>query len=61
AARGFDAVDMALWAACARYKLAPLLGDKGGRALAAAAADYFAAQSIAQPARVVATLAPGHS
>ncbi len=59
AARGFDAADMALWAACARYKLAPLLGDKGGRALAAAAADYFAAQSIAQPARVVATLAPG--
>jgi serine/threonine protein kinase len=61
AVRGFDAADMGLWAACARYKLAPLFGANGGRALEAAAADYFAAQSIAHPGRVVATLAPGTS
>jgi hypothetical protein len=59
AARGFDAVEMALWAAVARRQLGVLVGGETGAALVAAADGVMRAQSVYEPARVAATLAPG--
>ena len=59
AARGFDAADMALWAAVARLRLGQLVGGDEGAALVAAAESVLRAQSVANPGRVAATLAPG--
>ena len=59
AARGFDAVEMALWAAVARRQLGQLVGGDEGAALAAGADAFMRAQSVRDPGRVAATLAPG--
>ncbi|HEX9101138.1 MAG TPA: hypothetical protein VF997_02985, partial [Polyangia bacterium] len=59
AARGFDAADMALWAAVARWQLGRLVAGDEGAALVAAAEALLRAQSVRDPARVAATLAPG--
>jgi hypothetical protein len=59
AARGFDAVEMALWAASARRQLGVVVGGDEGAALVAAADARMRAQSVADPGRVPATLAPG--
>jgi hypothetical protein len=59
AASGFDGADMALWAACARARLGPLVDGDEGRALAAGADAWLRAHAVAAPARVVTTLAPG--
>jgi Cdc6-like AAA superfamily ATPase len=59
AARGFDATEMALWAAAARWQLGRLVGGDEGAALVAAAEALLRAQSVADPGRVAATLAPG--
>jgi hypothetical protein len=59
AARGFDATDMALWAAVARWQLGRLTGGDEGATLERAAEEFMRAQSVADPGRVAATLAPG--
>ncbi|HEX6834951.1 MAG TPA: hypothetical protein VF334_00185, partial [Polyangia bacterium] len=59
AARGFDAADMALWEAVARRQLGLLVGGDEGAALVAAADAFLRAQSVRDPGRVAATLAPG--
>ncbi len=59
AARGFDAVEMALWAAAARWQLGRLVAGDEGAALVGAAEAFMRAQSVVDPARVAATLAPG--
>jgi serine/threonine protein kinase len=53
------AADMALHAAVARRRRGELLGGAEGAALVAAADEWMAGQTIAEPARVAAMLAPG--
>ena len=59
AAAALDAASMPIWAAAARDRLGALLGATDGAALRAAAAATFRAQSVADPARWIAMLAPG--
>jgi tetratricopeptide (TPR) repeat protein len=60
AAAGFDANEMALFAAAARWRLGRILGGDQGKALGTAAAAFMAAESIAEPVRMVRVLAPGY-
>ncbi|AUX31318.1 MULTISPECIES: serine/threonine-protein kinase PknK [Sorangium] len=59
AARGFDAVDMALHGACARRGRGELLGGDAGRALVAQADEAMARQGIRRPDRWTALYLPG--
>jgi serine/threonine protein kinase len=59
AASGFDGADMALHAAAARRCLGGVLGGDEGARLREAASTYFAAEGVADPARMAAMLAPG--
>jgi tetratricopeptide (TPR) repeat protein len=59
AARGFDEVHMALYAAAARSRLGAELGGEEGRALVRAAEETMAAEGVKAPAKMVAMLAPG--
>jgi serine/threonine protein kinase len=55
----FDASDMKLWAAAARWQRGELLGDDEGRAAVEAAEAQFRAQGVKDPARFCRMLAPG--
>jgi serine/threonine protein kinase len=59
AAFGFDAVDMALYAAAARRRRGELVGGDEGRALIEAADALMQRELIRKPERMVAVLAPG--
>ncbi|WP_437337918.1 serine/threonine-protein kinase [Sorangium sp. So ce394] len=59
AARGFDAVDMALHGACARRGRGELLGGDAGRALVAQADEAMARQGVRRPDRWTALYLPG--
>jgi hypothetical protein len=59
AMRGFDAADMALYAACARRRKGQLLGGDEGRNLIEAADATMNEQGIQRPARWAALYAPG--
>src|SRR5439155_23592147 len=59
AVAGFAATEMALWAAVARWQLGRLVGGDEGAALVRAAEELMRAQSVRDPGRVAATLAPG--
>ncbi len=59
AAEGFDAADMRLAAAAARWRQGELAGGDAGRAQVAEAADWMRDQEISRPDRMVAMLAPG--
>jgi hypothetical protein len=61
AVAGFDAADMALYAAAARDRLGALLGGDEGAALRGQAEAWMRAEGIAQPERMVRMLAPGLS
>jgi hypothetical protein len=58
AALGFDAADMAWFAAGARWRLGELLDGDEGRALVDQARAALAAAGIVRPERVVALIAP---
>jgi hypothetical protein len=58
AAASFDALDMALIAAAARWRLGELLGGDDGRTLCDQVAVAMTAEGIARPDRVVAMFAP---
>jgi hypothetical protein len=55
----FAAVDMALYSAAARRRLGVLLGGDEGRGLVRDADAWMTAESITDPARMTAMLAPG--
>jgi hypothetical protein len=55
----FEAADMALFAAVARRRLGELLGGDEGREMVKAADAFMASQSIVNPVRMTAMLAPG--
>jgi hypothetical protein len=57
---GFDAAEMALHAAAARRRRGELMGGDAGRTLIAAADAWMGGQSIKNPERMTAMLAPGH-
>ncbi len=59
AARGFDAADMALYAACARRRLGALLGGDEGSALVENATAWMRAQGVQSPEKITAMLAAG--
>ncbi|MBI5479227.1 MAG: AAA family ATPase [Deltaproteobacteria bacterium] len=59
AANGFEAADMALYAAAARRRQGQLLGGDEGRGLVEAAEAWMRGQKIKNPARWTAMLAPG--
>jgi tetratricopeptide (TPR) repeat protein len=59
AARGFEAADMALHAACARRRKGQLLGGDEGRALIEAADSTLREQGIRNPSRWTALHTPG--
>jgi tetratricopeptide (TPR) repeat protein len=59
AARGFEAADMALHAACARRRKGQLLGGDEGRALIEAADATLSEQGIRNPSRWTALHTPG--
>jgi eukaryotic-like serine/threonine-protein kinase len=61
AMRGFDAADMALYAACARRRKGQLLGGEEGQRLIEAAEAAMREQGITNPARWTALYAPGFS
>ena len=56
---GFDAADMALYAAAARRCLGALLGGDEGRGLVRAADAWMMSETIKNPVRMTALLAPG--
>jgi hypothetical protein len=56
---GFDAADRALYAAASRRCLGILLGGDEGRDLVRAADAWMTSESIKNPARMTAMLAPG--
>jgi tetratricopeptide (TPR) repeat protein len=56
---GFTAADMGLHAACARRRRGELLGGQAGRDLVDAASTWMTGQSIKNPERMTAMLAPG--
>jgi tetratricopeptide (TPR) repeat protein len=59
AARGFEAMDMALHAAAARRRWGEMLGGEDGRRVAAAADDWMRAEGVVSPDRTTRMLAPG--
>jgi hypothetical protein len=59
AAAGFDAVEMKLHAACARRRLAQLVGGSEGAALRAGADGWLASQAVRNPQRMADLIAPG--
>jgi hypothetical protein len=59
AVTGFEACDMRLHAAAARRCLGQLVGGSEGRTLMACADTWMAGQTILNPARMAAMLAPG--
>jgi tetratricopeptide (TPR) repeat protein len=59
AASGFDAADMALYAAAARRTLGKLVGGDEGRVLVERAEAWMRAETVKNPARMTAMLAPG--
>ncbi len=59
ASRRFDRAGMALFAAAARWRLGEVLGGDDGRSLILAAERRLRAEDVRDPARIVATLAPG--
>ena len=56
---GFDAADMALYAAAARWRLAGVIGGNQGRALRDEAGRWFNAQDVRDPVALTRVLAPG--
>jgi serine/threonine protein kinase/tetratricopeptide (TPR) repeat protein len=56
---GFDAADMALHAAASRGALGELLGGDEGRALVDQAESWMRSESVKNPARMSAMIAPG--
>ena len=56
---GFDAVNMALYAAASRRTLGKMIGGDEGRELVRAAEGWMASEMIKDPARMTAMLAPG--
>jgi serine/threonine protein kinase/tetratricopeptide (TPR) repeat protein len=56
---GFVAADMALYAAATRRRRGEVMGGDGGRELASAADAWMTGQSIRNPERMTAMLAPG--
>jgi eukaryotic-like serine/threonine-protein kinase len=59
AALAFDNVDMNLCAAATRRRLGILIGGEEGRGMVRRADDWMTAQTIKNPARMAATIAPG--
>ena len=59
AERGFEAVHMDLYAAVARRRRGELTGGDEGRTLMASADAWMQSQSVRNPSRLTATLAPG--
>lgn len=59
AIEGFDALDMALWSAAARWRLGHVLGDDTGLAEINSATAVAEAQGVVSPPRLFAALAPG--
>lgn len=59
AVAGFDAADMALYAACARRRLGELIGGDAGQALVSNADAWMLAQQIHDPICVTRVHAPG--
>jgi hypothetical protein len=59
AAAGFDAAGMALSAAAARRRLGGLLGGEEGRTLVEGADTWMKSESVKDPAKMTAMLAPG--
>ena len=59
AAAGYQAADMALYAAACRYVDGTLTGDRGGEGKRQDSAGWIAAQGVADVPRMVATLVPG--
>lgn len=55
---GFDAADMALYAAAARRRLGDLIGGDDGRRLIETADAWMSSQNVRNPARMTAMLAP---
>ena len=58
AGEGFDAVDMALHAAVTRWRLGEFLGGDQGAALVASSQAWMRGQSVRNPERFAAMLAP---
>jgi eukaryotic-like serine/threonine-protein kinase len=56
---GFEAADMALYAATARHRRGELIGGDQGRELVEAVKDWMMGQNIKNPDRIIAMLAPG--
>jgi len=59
AVSGFDAVHAHLFAAAARCRLSPLIGEAEGRDMRNAAGAWFESQMIKNPSRMTAVYAPG--
>jgi len=59
AASGFDAADMALYAAATRRTLGKLVAGDEGRALVEQADAWMRSETVKNPARMTAMLAPG--
>lgn len=59
AVSGFDAAEMALYAAAARRRLGGVIGGDEGASLIRTADEWMTAQTVRNPARMTAMLAPG--
>jgi tetratricopeptide (TPR) repeat protein len=59
AVQGFEAADMALYAAVARWRQGELVGGSAGQGLVAGAEAWMAGQRVRNPRRVVGLMAPG--
>ncbi|MEZ4295131.1 MAG: AAA family ATPase, partial [Polyangiaceae bacterium] len=59
AVTGFDAADMALYAATARFRLGQVEQGEGGQAVREAALAWLAREGVTAPARFLRMLAPG--
>jgi hypothetical protein len=59
AVKGFETIDMKLYAAAARRRQGELLGVERGQALVTQADTWMSGQGIRNPARMAALLAPG--
>ena len=61
AIEGFEASNMALYAAAARHRLGEIMGGASGRELISQADDWMSKQQIKNPAAVANLMAPGFS